>query len=152
MEQPKGSNLRKGRYSESGRIYLLTTTTHDRKPVFADFASARICIGALKFQQDKGLADSLAFVVMPDHIHWLCALQQGDLARVMQSFKRHTARQINRFNCHRGALWQAGYHDHAVRQAEDLRQIARYVIENPVRAGLVERICDYPHWDADWIA
>jgi hypothetical protein len=34
---------------------------------------------------------------------------------------------------------------------EDLAQIARYVVLNPVRAGLVRRVGDYPHWDAAWL-
>ena len=48
-------------------------------------------------------------------------------------------------------MGQDGYHDHALRQEEDLRAVARYIIANPVRAGLVERIGDYPHWDAAWL-
>jgi REP element-mobilizing transposase RayT len=49
------------------------------------------------------------------------------------------------------SVWQPGYHDHAVRQDEDLRAMARYVVANPVRAGLVKDIGDYPHWDAVWL-
>jgi hypothetical protein len=39
-----------------------------------------------------------------------------------------------------------------LRRDEDLRAVARYVILNPVRAGLVQRVGDYPHWDAVWLA
>jgi putative transposase len=37
-----------------------------------------------------------------------------------------------------------------MRREEHLESMARYVIENPVRAGLVSRIADYPFWNADW--
>ncbi|MFK5927062.1 MAG: hypothetical protein QM483_10570 [Desulfuromusa sp.] len=47
-------------------------------------------------------------------------------------------------------IWQKGYHDHALRDDEDLRQVARYIVANPVRAGLVVRAIDYSHWDAEW--
>ena len=43
------------------------------------------------------------------------------------------------------------FHDHALRANEDLRQAARYVIANPIRAGLVRRVGDYPFWNAIWV-
>ncbi len=48
-------------------------------------------------------------------------------------------------------MWQKGFHDHAIREEEDLRAVARYVVANPVRAGLVQSVRDYPHWDARWV-
>jgi putative transposase len=50
-----------------------------------------------------------------------------------------------------GPLWQKGFHDHAVRGDEDMRALARYVVANPVRAGLVRSVREYPHWDARWL-
>ena len=49
------------------------------------------------------------------------------------------------------ATWQTNYYDHAIRQDEDLRKVARYIVANPLRAGLVEQIGDYPLWDAMWL-
>ena len=46
---------------------------------------------------------------------------------------------------------QAGYYDHALRQEEDMQKIARYIVANPIRAGLVNKVGDYPHWDAIWL-
>jgi REP element-mobilizing transposase RayT len=48
-------------------------------------------------------------------------------------------------------VWQNGFHDHALRQEEDLAEVARYIVANPLRAGLVERLGDYPHWHAIWL-
>lgn len=50
-----------------------------------------------------------------------------------------------------GPVWQEAYHNHSVRGEEDLRALGRYVIGNPVRVGLVERVGDYPLWDAIWL-
>jgi hypothetical protein len=50
-----------------------------------------------------------------------------------------------------GPLWQTGYHDRAIRDGEDLLPFARYIVANPLRAGLVEKIGDYPLWDASWL-
>ena len=48
-------------------------------------------------------------------------------------------------------LWQRGYYDRAIRSDEDLPSIARYIVGNPIRAGLVTSVGQYPHWDASWI-
>jgi REP element-mobilizing transposase RayT len=149
---PHSRDLRIGRVSMPGHVYLVTTVTVDRAPVFRDLWCARLLIRALRYQASKGHARTLAFVVMPDHLHWL--LQLGDrlaLSQVVAVAKRWSSEQINRRVSRSGALWQAGFHDHAVRAEEDLRAVARYVIHNPVRAGLVDSVREYPHWDAVWV-
>jgi len=65
--------------------------------------------------------------------------------------KSRSARAVNHLLVRGGPVWQKGYYDHAVRCDEDLRRLARYMIANPLRAGLVERIGDYPLWDAVWL-
>jgi REP element-mobilizing transposase RayT len=90
---------------------------------------------------------------MPDHLHWLVVLgEQETLASLVRSLKSFTGRLVN---MRRGApgtpVWQAGYHDHAVRAEEDIRAVARYLVANPLRAGLVSDIGAYPHWDAIWL-
>jgi len=50
-----------------------------------------------------------------------------------------------------GAMWQQGFHDHALRNEENILDIARYVVMNPVRAKLCKRVGDYPFWDAVWV-
>ncbi len=69
MQNPHSKSLRKGRVSEPGQIYLLTTTTIGRRPVFESFQAARLCICAKRFQQQAARINSLAFVLMPDHFH-----------------------------------------------------------------------------------
>ncbi|MHB0818006.1 REP-associated tyrosine transposase [Stutzerimonas stutzeri] len=143
--------LRRGRFSETGRIYLLTSVTHTREPVFTDFTSARLLIDELRLVQQNGWASSLAWVVMPDHLHWLVQLNDRMLADVMKRVKSNSSRRINRCLGRTGALWQDGFHDRAVRQDEDVVAMARYIVANPVRAGLVRRVGDYPFWDAAWL-
>ena len=146
MEMRHSSHrLRKGRYSESGQIYLVTTVTHKRAAVFAQLAEARLLIGTIREDARRGSHQTLAFVVMPDHLHWLLQLQQGSLSSLVGRVKSISARRLG------GRIWQEGFHDRALRQEEDLVAIARYVVANPLRAGLVERLGDYPHWDAIWL-
>ena len=128
--------LRRGRRSIPNQIYLITTVTHNREPFFNDLRAGRGVVRALMAAEIS--ARSLAFVVMPDHLHWLMQLREGyDLPKVVHFVKSISARTVNRTRCRRGAVWQKGYHEHAIRREEVLQDCARYIINNPVRAGLV---------------
>ena len=141
--RPHSSHLRTGRYSQAGGIYLVTTVTANRSAVFSDFFAARTLIRILHHASQ---ANTLAYVVMPDHLHWL--FQLGDaagLSACVQRVKSLSAKAIGT------GLWQKGFHDRAIRQEDDLPAVARYIVANPVRAGLVSRTGAYPHWDAIWV-
>jgi REP element-mobilizing transposase RayT len=143
--------LRIGRYAEQNRIYLLTANTLKREPIFRDYTLGRKVVHQSKQAHDQGFADSLAFVIMPDHFRWLIQLQKGSLGQLMCSTKSLSTRSINAATGRAGSLWQQSFHDHALRREEDLVKLARYVVANPLRARLVEKLGDYPLWDAIWV-
>lgn len=146
-----GKDLRKGRISIVGHVYHTTTVTKGREPVFADFDPARRVVDCLKASDASELTDTLAFVLMPDHLHWLFQLKNADLAVVMNRFKGRSSRILTALGAASAPVWQRGYHDHAVRSHENLKAIARYIVANPLRARLVRHIGDYPWWDAVWL-
>ncbi len=147
-----GNRLRSGRVSEIGRVYLVTTVTLERTPIFLDFQRARCAILELRRCDALDLSRTLAFVLMPDHLHWLVELRDGSLCDLVQRFKSVSAKNINVMEASPGRrLWQAGFHDHALRDEDDLHSMARYVVANPLRAGIVRAVRDYPHWDAVWL-
>ncbi|RON65816.1 REP-associated tyrosine transposase [Pseudomonas fluorescens] len=148
---PAAHRLRVGRYAEASRIYLLTTNTHERQPVFRDFTLGRLVVDQFRNAQNSGLANSLAWVVMPDHFHWLIELQQGTLSELMQKTKSMSTKAVRQATGQKKTLWQRGFHDRALRREEDLVKMARYVVANPLRAGLVKKLGDYPLWDAIWV-
>lgn len=83
---------------------------------------------------------------MPDHIHWLMQLASSQpLSNVIKAIKSKASVQLGQ------PIWQKGFYDHAIRKDEDIQNIARYIVANPVRAGLVTRVGDYPHWDAIYL-
>jgi REP element-mobilizing transposase RayT len=89
---------------------------------------------------------------MPDHVHWLFQLGSSvTLSTAMKAFKARSAQRLNEKLGRSGSIWQKAYYDHALRGDEDMQGIARYIVGNPLRAGLVDRIGDYPHWDAVWL-
>ena len=140
-----------GRCSRVGVTYLVTTATAGRRRVFDSFSLAAIVAREL-IQCERARRWHLhAWVVMPDHLHLLLELRSGTLDSTMRAFKGRCAHRINASRVCSGSLWQAGYHDRAVRRDEDLVAVARYVIANPVRAGLVTRIGAYPFWNAAWL-
>lgn len=144
--QPHSHRLRTGRFSQAAQVYLVTVVTLNRRPIFADFAAARTLVQTLKTESDLKRVTTLAYVVMPDHLHWLMKLQEGaKLTRCVRDVKSVTTHRLGM------SLWQRGFHDHAVRHEEDLQAVARYVVANPVRVGLVQRTGLYPHWDAVWV-
>ena len=145
-------DLRKGRVSLPDHAYHITTCTDARQPLFHDFWCGRLAVVEMRSLNDSGALTSIAWVIMPDHVHWLFQLGQSlTLSQAMKRFKGLSAKAINERLGRRGSLWQRGFHDHGIRQDEDLRAVARYIVANPLRAGLVQRIGDYPLWDAIWL-
>jgi putative transposase len=118
---------------------------------------AEIVAEALRYRDGK-IYNLHAYCIMPNHLHMVMTpLQQENntyfpLHRIMQSFKRHTARRSNQILGRKGAFWQAESYDHVVRDAKELERIIEYVIQNPVKARLVNTWKDWP-WTyrrADW--
>ncbi|WP_369989101.1 REP-associated tyrosine transposase [Pseudomonas xanthosomatis] len=151
MSPAQSHLLRRGRFSEPGRIYLLTTITHQRRPLFSDLRYARLVIQQLRQSDIEQTSKSLAWVVMPDHLHWLIELQEVTLATLMRRLKSRTGIALRRAGVRDEPIWQPGYQDRALRREEDVRKVARYVVANPLRAGLASSVRQYPHWDAVWL-
>jgi REP element-mobilizing transposase RayT len=112
----------------------------------------RTVVRSLQREDDAGHTQTLAFVVMPDHLHWLVQLTgTRSLSVSVNTVKSFAARSINQIMGRSGRVWQAGYYDHALRDEEDLAAVARYIVANPLRAGLIRSVADYPLWDAIWV-
>jgi len=140
-----GRNLRKHRISSLENVYSVTSCVNKRNPLLKDIFLSRTLINAFKYHDDNSITQTYAFVVMPDHFHWFFQLKSSNLDSVIQRIKSFTAHR------YKGTLWQQGYYEHNVRAEEDVRKLSRYIVANPLRAGLVEKIEDYPHWDAVWL-
>jgi len=120
------TDLRKGRFSQTGLVYHITTATKNRAPYFESLGNGRKVVQQFMALQDQGMAETLCYVLMPDHLHWLMVLQSGTLPETMRILKGRSARAIGK------PIWQANYHV-------------------PLRANLVSRIGDYSLWDAVWL-
>ena len=136
---------------QGAKAYSVTVTTYRRTPWFRDVAVAEYCVGALKEAAGQESFRVYAYCFMPDHLHLLVASDaDANLIGFVKGLKQSTGWWFrNRYPA--GSLkasptwlWHKSYHDHVVRSEEDLIQIAKYIVGNPVRAGLVELSEDYP--------
>jgi REP element-mobilizing transposase RayT len=143
--------LRQGRVSIPGQIYLLTTVARHRERLFLDPAHARAASQIIHATSTWADSRLLAWVLMPDHWHGLLRLGDEPLGRVMNRFKACVSRALHASCGLEGPPWERSFHDHALRVEEDVRMAARYIVANPVRAGLVDSVLAYPYWDAVWL-
>jgi len=152
LHSPGRAALRKGRVALPHAVDLITTTTLRRQPFFTHFAAG--CAAARCFEDQHLLngCSMLAWVLMPDHAHWLLQLgAEPCLETTVKNLKSASARLANRAMGRRNELWTPGFHDRALRREDDVLKAARYLVANPLRAGLVRRAGDYPFWNAIWI-
>jgi REP element-mobilizing transposase RayT len=93
-----------------------------------------------------------AYCMMPDHIHLLLgASREMSINQFVGAWKSQCYRERRRMGLG-GRFWQRSFYDHVLRSDEDLRRVAQYIVENPVRSGLAANIGDYPlsgsfEWD-----
>jgi REP element-mobilizing transposase RayT len=138
-------SLRRHRSSVIGGVYHITCVTNNRTPLFSNLNNARNLIQIMADDHDHGSLETLAFCVMPDHLHWLFELKSGDLHTIVKRVKSKMTKATGT------RVWQEGFHDHHIRTDEALIGVARYIVANPIRANLVSQIGDYPHWYAKWL-
>jgi len=111
---------------------------------------AEIIKEAMHYRDGK-VYDLQAFCIMSNHVHAVfepCRAEchsalgseyHSDLPKIMQSLKRHTARQANKILGREGAFWQDESYDHVIRDNDEYIRLINYVLENPVNAGLVSK-------------
>ena len=96
-------------------------------------------------------------VVMPDHVHLILTplldeqtAQIYSLTEIMRTIKSASAHMINRRLDRKGPVWQEESFDHVLRSSEGLDAKVEYVLQNPVRRGLVKVWQDYAwSWQRD---
>jgi REP element-mobilizing transposase RayT len=110
---------------------------------------AEIMAEALHFRESK-VYDLDVFCIMPNHVHAVInplEKEEGEwhaLQTIMHSLKRRTAREANNVLGREGTFWQHESYDHVIRNRSEWEKIVTYILNNPVKAGLVESWEDWP--------
>jgi REP element-mobilizing transposase RayT len=99
-----------------------------------------------QFQQSSALFDFEipAYCFMPDHMHalLLASSEQADFLELVRRFKQLSGFDYRR--THDQRLWQPGFYERILRDDEATEAVARYILENPIRAGLTQALGEYP--------
>ncbi len=124
--------------------YFLTFCTFQRRACFTTTAPVHLVrTQILRACSDERMA-IVADCYMPDHVHLLVQGQaeDSDCRRFISRAKQFSGFGYQQVYHRR--LWQRYFHERVLRREDDTLSVARYILENPVRAGLVRRILDYP--------
>jgi putative transposase len=128
--------------------YSITWCCDRRKPFFSNAAHVDLVRKQFLRAASETEIAIVAECFMPDHVHKLvkgCS-PRADGRRYMKLAKQYSGYYFKQ--AYREALWQRYGHDRFLRKDDEPRTIVRYILENPVRAGLVGKVEDYPFIDS----
>ena len=124
--------------------HFITTATYNRRRIFQVPANAELFLETLQHYRRADRYKLHAFVVMPDHVHLILTPQLITLERAMGLIKGGFSHRISS----NFPIWQRGFTDHRIRNAEDMQARRDYIHMNPVRANLVTVPEFYPYSSA----
>ncbi len=131
-------------YSKADQSCSITICSEDRLPRFADPGFAKAVVALLIEQAHVSRVVLHAFCLMPDHLHLLASPIRGaSLVDFVRAFKSRSTRLAWSWG-QAGTIWQPRFYDHFMRGDEDTRHIAEYILNNPVRRGIVSEWREYP--------
>ncbi len=116
--------------------YFVSTQTWQRRDLFRNEELAQLLVDTMLSCRNRGKFLLHEFVLMPDHLHALITPTGITLERAMQFIKggySHSVAETGRRNLE---VWQKGFTDHRIRDAEDYLLHREYIYANPAKAGL----------------
>jgi len=132
-----------------GGQYFFTAVTHNRKPVLCEPNNVSLLRTSIKYVMDRHPFVIDAFVLLPDHLHCLWSLPDGDAdfstrwRLIKSTFTRTWA--ASAVAGQKPKIWQNRFWEHAIRDDSDWRQHVDYIHYNPVKHGLVKSPRQWPH-------
>ena len=124
--------------------FFVTTITANRRLLFQVTRNAELLLETLQHYRAEGHYKLHAFVVMPDHAHLLLTTNDKTISEVMNLIKGGFSHRLD----FKRPVWQKGFADHLVRDAEDFETRRTYIHQNPVAAHLATAREHYPHSSA----
>lgn len=124
--------------------FFVTTITYNRRRLFQVTRNADLLLETLQHYRAEGQYKLHAFVVMPDHVHLLLTPHEKTISQVMNLIKGGFSHRLES----KLPVWQRGFADHLVRNAEDFDTRRNYIHQNLVRAHLSTSPELYPHSSA----
>ncbi len=146
------------RLREPGGIYFFTVITFNRQPILTEPLSRTLLRKSWKNVQAKYPFETLAVCLLPDHLHTIWRLPEGDTNYSLRwnEIKRHFTREYvnrggesgvrndSRIKRREQAVWQRRFWEHTFYEQDDLNTHIDYIHFNPKKHGLVNRVSDWP--------
>ena len=158
LPQRKNTRLPEYDYSQKG-AYFITVCTHNRRKILSDVVGAlheapvirlkyygKIADGIINSLSDRFNIKIPSYVIMPDHIHLIIVIENGEplraihesplrrhrsiLSKVMGYLKMNVSKEIHMLSPSE-KIWQRSFYDHIVRNEDDLKDINDYIVANP---------------------
>jgi putative transposase len=118
--------------------------------VFQVAENAQILVEAIFHYRDADAYLLHEFVIMPDHVHLLLTPgREVSLEKCVQLIKGGSSFKIHKARGQKMEIWQVGFHDWTVRDAEDWLAKVEYIRLNPVKARLVGRADEWEYSSAN---
>jgi putative transposase len=137
-----------------GGTFFFTLTLADRS---SDLLVRHIDLlrSAYAFVQQRYPFETIAVCILPDHVHALWTLPDGDAdyskrwslikGRFSRGLAEPATRSSSKIIKRDKGIWQRRFWEHAIRDEDDLARHVNYIHFNPVKHSLVTRVCDWPH-------
>lgn len=137
------------RAPQSSRCFFVTSSTWERRALFHSEAMAGLFLKLLFHYRGEGKYLLHDFVLMPDHFHLLITPDSKvSLERAIQLVKGGYSFRASKELGFKGDIWQRGFTDHLIRDAQDQEKHRGYIRNNPVIRGLASRAEEYPYCSA----
>src|SRR3984957_9574217 len=139
-------NARPKAILSSARVFFVTTKTSMARRLLQSERNAMLLIDVLRLNVAAGKFQLHDFVLMPDHLHFLMTLP-GDVTieKAMQLIKGGFSYRLKREFGYQGEVWQRGFSDVRIRDGQSFSLHRAYIVQSPVKAGLVVSAEDWPY-------
>ena len=134
------------RVFNSGASYFFTVVTAQHQPIFNNEKAVHLLGDSIRHVMKSHPFTQDAFVIMPDHIHCIWSMPEGDA-----DYPKRWRLIKSRFSkkCHllgiENKCWQSRYWEHCLRDDKDYQQHLEYIHYNPVRHGLATSPLEWQH-------
>jgi putative transposase len=132
------------------RTFFVTAVAWQRRSLFHAEPMARLFLDTLSRYRDQGRFEIHEFVLMPDHFHLLLTpAPDVSIEKAVQLIKGGFSFRVNRELGSNMEIWQEGFTEHRVKDADDFGRHVTYIRQNPVAAGLAESVNGYVYGSAN---
>lgn len=142
------SNIR--RYYEENAVYNITCNTYSRQPIFKEKKAAAFLMNILGYYKIVLKFNLYCYCIMPDHLHIIIQPRSAkyNISEIMRHIKGSFARAYNNLIRKNGIIWQRRFFDTILQTEEEFLTRLNYILQNPVRAGIMNEAKEYPYSSA----